>query len=95
MSLTCDETGDTEGSSAAALGVPLLEAGHVPGDVLQGHGVLHGQLVTLTLHPRLLDQHPGVGCESGEGHQDVVIQRADLPHSPVLLQLGNCLLLNT
>ena len=29
----------------------------VPGDVLQGDGVLHSELVRLTLNPRLLDQH--------------------------------------
>ena len=39
---TSDEAGDAEGSAAVGLGVALLQAGHVPGDVLwpggQGQG---------------------------------------------------------
>ena len=36
----------------------------LPGDVLQGDGVLHGELVRLTLHPCLLDQHTRVSCQA-------------------------------
>merc|ERR1719500_1583759 len=53
----CDETRYAKRSSAIGLGVPLLQAGNMPGDVLQGDRVLHSELVGLTLHPRLLDQH--------------------------------------
>ena len=36
----------------------------VPGDVLQGDGVLHSELVGLTLHPHLLDQHTCICCQT-------------------------------
>ena len=38
----------------------------LPGDVLQGDGVLHGELVRLALHSRLLDQHTRVSCQAWE-----------------------------
>ena len=66
----------------------------VSGDVLQRDWILHGELVRLALDPALVDENPGVGRETREGHHDVVVQHADLLHGALLLQFGHRLLLH-
>ena len=60
--------------------------GDVSGDVLEGDGVLDGQLVALALHAALVDQDTRVGREAGEGQHDVLVQQADLLHGALLLR---------
>merc|ERR1719189_2063854 len=90
-----NKTGNAERSSSVALGVPLFEAGDVPGDIFQCDRVLHGQLVGLELNPGLVNENPGVCGQPGEGHNHVVVQQTDLPDRPVLLELCHSLLLHT
>lgn len=64
----------------------------LPGDVLEGHGVLDIKAVTLALDLCAIDQNARVSCQAGKGHHNVVVQHADLAHRAVLLQLGHRLL---
>lgn len=59
-----DEGRDTERAHTAGLGVLLLHAGNVLGNVLDGHGVLDGEAVGLALDARLVDEDTAVGGEA-------------------------------
>lgn len=73
-----NQSTDTKRPDATALRVPLLHAGHIFRDVLNGDGVLDGQAVRLGLYPGLVDEDAGVGVEPRKGETDVVVDEADL-----------------
>lgn len=73
-----DERADAERPHATALGIPLLHASDVFGDVLDADGVLDGEAVALGFEAGLVDEDAGVGVEAGEGQADVVVDEADL-----------------
>ena len=59
-----DQGRDSEGADTTGLGVLLLHAGNVLGDVLDGGRVLDGETVRLALDARLVDQNTAVGSET-------------------------------
>ena len=73
---------------SAPLSVLLLHAGDVPRHVLNATRVLHGEAEGLGLHARLVDEHAGVGCKSGESERQVLVQLEDLADRARLLELG-------
>jgi hypothetical protein len=48
----------------------------------------------LALNAAFVDQNPGIGRESSEGHQYMVVENTDLLHRALFLQLGDSLLLD-
>lgn len=64
-----DEGRDTERAHTTRLGVLLLDARNVLGNVLDGDGVLDSEAVGLALDARLVDQDTAVGGETWTGCQ--------------------------
>lgn len=89
-----NQRADAKWTHTTRLCVPLLHAGDVLCDVLDGDGVLDGETVRLRLEAGLVDEDAGVGVESREGEGDVVVQQLDLGRrDPRVLELhGRALL---
>lgn len=73
-----DQRTDPERTNASTLRIPLLHAGDVFRDVLDGDGILDRQPVRLGLDARLVDENPRVGIQSSESETDVFVQQSDL-----------------
>lgn len=71
-----DDGGDSKGTDAAGLGVALLDAGDVAGEVLDQGQVLQGQAVGLGLDTDLVDEDAGVGVQARKGEERVGVDLA-------------------
>ena len=72
----------------------LLKIGNESSDVLNSDRVLNGELIALTLDSSALNEHSGIGGETGKSHRDVIVEHANLAHGSVVLEHGNGLLLD-
>lgn len=69
---------DTERPDATALGIPLLHASNVLGDILDRDGILNRQTMRLRLDSRLVDQYPSISVQAGECQSNVGVEQTDL-----------------
>ena len=82
-----DECRYAKRADAAALRIPLLDAGDILGNVLNRWGVLKREPVTLALNACSVDENARVGGQAGKRQHDVLVQFVDLAHRPWVLKL--------
>lgn len=86
---------DTKGTNTSRLGIPLLDASNVLGDILDGRWVLDSKAVRLTFDTRLVDQNSTIssqtwmlGAIKGVSHQQRICRCGRRAWQPCELYVG-------